>query len=144
MEGFAALVLGLGMMAAAQDAAYAPYRAGYYYAAPPAYIYADSPTYPGTGYAPAYVYAPAPGPLPALGAVTGGLIGAAGAGAPGLILGAAVGGLMGDAMSAPRVVRAVPAYAGPAYVTAPPARNSEATDQYLRRWQGFIEPSPRR
>ena len=66
MEAFAAFVLGLGVIAAAQDAAYAPYRYGYYYAAPAAY--ADS------GYRPAYVYSPVPAPAPAVGAVTGGLL----------------------------------------------------------------------
>jgi hypothetical protein len=132
MEGFAALFLGLGLMAAAQDAAYAPYRAGrpYYYTAPAAY--ADA------GYQPAFVYAPAPSPLPAMGAVTGGLVGAA-AGAPGLVLGATFGGLMGNAMSMPQVANVAPAYA-----PAPPARNADSTDQYVRRWQGFMEPAPQR
>ena len=138
MEGFAALVLGLGMMAAAQEATYAPYRAGraYYYTVPAAH--ADA------GYRPAYVYAPVPGPLPAVGAVTGGLIGAAGAGAPGLVLGAAVGGVMGDAMQMPRVVHVAPAYAEPYYAPASPARSSESADQYIRRWQSFMEPAPHR
>jgi hypothetical protein len=138
MEGFAAFVLGLGMMAAAQDAAYAPYRAGrgYYYTVPAAY--AD------TGYRPAYVYAPAPSPLPVMGAVTGGLIGAAGAGAPGLLFGATAGGLIGDAMSMPHVVHVAPAYPAPAYAPAPAARSAESTDQYIRRWQGSMEPAPRR
>lgn len=138
MEGFAALVLGLGMMAAAQDAAYAPYRAGrgYYYTVPAAH--AD------TGYRPAFVYAPGPSPLPAMGAVAGGLIGAAGAGAPGLVLGATVGGLMGDAMSMPQVVHVAPAYAASTYAPASPARSAESTDQYIRRWQGFMEPAPQR
>ena len=138
MEGFAAFVLGLGMMAAAQDAAYAPYRAGgpYYYTVPAAH--AD------TGYRPALVYAPAPSPLPAMGAVAGGLIGAAGAGAPGLVLGATVGGLMGDAMSMPQVVQVAPAYAASTYAPVSPARSAESTDQYIRRWQGFMEPAPHR
>lgn len=137
MEGFAAFVLGLGMMAAAQEATYAPYRAGraYYYAVPAAQ--ADA------GYRPAYVYAPVPSPLPAMGAVTGGLIGAAGAGAPGLVIGATVGGVMGDAMSMPRVVQVAPAYAELNYAPASPARSAESTDQYIRRWQGFMEPAPR-
>jgi len=138
MEGFAAFILGLGMMAAAQDAAYAPYRAGqaYYYAVPAAQ--AD------TGYRPAFVYAPAPGPLPAMGAVGGGLIGAASAGAPGLVLGATVGGLAGYEMSMPHVVHVAPANVAPAYAPASPARNAESTEQYIRRWQGFIEPAPQR
>ena len=138
MEGFAALFLGLGLMAAAQDAAYAPYRAGrpYYYTAPAAYSDA--------GYQSAFVYAPAPSPLPAMGAMTGGLIGAAGAGVPGLVLGATVGGLMGNEMSMPRVVSVAPAYAAPAYAPASPARGAGSSDQYIQRWQGFMEPAPRR
>lgn len=138
MEGFAALFLGLGIMAAAQDAAYAPYRAGraYYYPVPAAHV--------DTGNRPAYVYAPAPSPLPAMGAVTGGLIGAAGAGAPGLVLGATVGGLMGDAMSMPHVVHVAPAYAASTYAPPSPARGAESTDQYIRRWQDFMVPAPQR
>jgi len=138
MEGFAAFVLGLGMMAAAQEAAYAPYRAGqaYYYTVPAAQ--ADA------GYRPALVYAPVPSPLPAMGAVTGGLIGAAAAGAPGLVLGAGAGAVMGDAMSIPRVVQAAPAYVAPAYAPAAPARSVDSTDRYIRRWQEFMEPTPHR
>ena len=114
MEAFAAFVLGLGMMAAAQDAAYAPYRAGqsYYYAAPA--VYADS------GYRPAYVYAPVPAPAPAVGAVTGGVIGAAAGGG-----GAPVG-------------------IAPAYAPAAPAHSAEAAESYIRNWQGFVQPSPQR
>ena len=128
MEGFAAIMLGLGIMAAAHDAAYAPYRAGsgYYYESRPA-----------------LVYAPAPSPLPAAGAVSGGLIGAAAAGAPGLVLGAVAGGITGDAIS-PRVVQAIPADAPLTYVPASPARSAESTDRYIRRWQAFMEPTPHR
>ena len=133
MEDFAALFLGLGLMAAAQDAAYAPYRA-----ARPYYYYADA------GYQPAFVYAPVPGPLPAMGAVTGGLIGAAGAGAPGLVIGATVGGLMGNEMSMPHVARVAPAYAASAHAPASPASGAGSSDQYIQRWQGFMEPAPRR
>jgi len=143
MEGLAAFVLGLGMMAAAQDAAYAPYRAGqpYYYSYPG--YYAPAPAaYAGSGYAPAYVYAPAP--LPAVGAVTGGLLGAGAAGAPGLLLGAAAGAVIGDAMSVPYAVRVAPAYGAPDYAPAPAARSAESTERYIRRWQGFIEPAPQR
>ena len=138
MQGFAALFLGLGMMAAAQEATYAPYRAGgaYYHAVPVAQ--AD------TGYRPAYVYAPAPSPLPAMGAVTGGLIGAAAVGAPGLVLGATVGGLAGHEMAMPHVVHVGPANVASAHAPASPARSAESTNQYIQRWQGFIEPAPRR
>jgi hypothetical protein len=76
-----------------------------------------------------------------MGAVTGGLIGAA-AGAPGLIVGATAGSLVGQAMSMPPVVRVAPSY--PAYAPAPSARGTESTDQYISRWQGFMEPSRQR
>jgi hypothetical protein len=138
MEGFAALLLGLGMMTAAHDAAYAPYRAGY------PYDYATPSVQADAAYRPAYVYIPAPSPLPAMGAVTGGLIGAAGAGAPGLVLGATFGGLMGDAMSMPQVVHVAPAGAGSAYAPAPSAHSARSTDHYLQRWEGFMEPVARR
>lgn len=135
MEAFAAFVLGLGMIAAAQDAAYAPYRAGhgYYYAAPA--------TYADTGYRPAYVYAPA---APAIGAVTGGAIGAAAGGVPGLVLGAAVGGVTGDVIATPRVLPVARAGFAPAYEPASSTHSGEATDQYIRRWQSFIEPASKR
>lgn len=138
MEGLAAFFLGLGMMAAAQDAAYAPYRAGqaYYYTVPAAQ--ADP------GYRSAYAYMPAPSPLPVMGAVTGGLIGAAGAGAPGLVLGATTGALMGDAMSMPRVMQVPPVYAASADSPRSPARSTESTDQFIRHWQSFMEPVPHR
>jgi hypothetical protein len=138
MEAFAAFVLGLGMIAAAQDAAYAPYRAGYphYYAAPAAY--ADA------GYRPAYVYAPVPGPAPAVGALTGGVIGAAAGGAPGFVLGAGIGAITGDVISRPPVVQVAPVSVASAYVPALPARGAESTETYIRNWQGFVQPTPQR
>ena len=135
MEGFAAFVLGLGFMAAAQEAAYAPYRAA------PAYYTTVPVAQADAGYRPAYVYAPVPSPLPAVGAVTGGLVGAAAAGAPGLVLGALAGAATGDAMSVPRVVQVAPIDAAPVYA---PARHADSTDQYIRRWQAFMEPAPHR
>ena len=142
MEGFAAFVLGLGLMAAAQDATYAPYRVGqpyYYY---PGYYSASPATYADGGYRPAYVYAPAP--LPAMGAMAGGLAGAGAAGAPGLLLGAAAGAVIGDALSMPPVVRVAPAYGATGHAPAASARQAEFTDHYIRRWQGFVEPAPQR
>jgi len=139
MEGFAAFLLGLGIMGAAQEAAYAPYRAGYPYP----YYYAVPEAHADAGYRPAYVYAPVPSPLPATGAVTGGLIGAAAGGAPGLVLGAMTGAVIGDAMS-PRVAYVAPARAAMAYAPASPARSTESTDQYIQRWQGLLEPAPKR
>ncbi len=56
MEAFAAFVLGLGMMAAAQDAAYRAAHVHYY---PAPTVYAEA------RYRPTVVYAPAPSQLPA-------------------------------------------------------------------------------
>ena len=136
MEGLAVLFLGLGAIAASQEAAYAQYRAGYAYGYPVQAVQAESV------YQPAYVYAPAP--LPTVGAVTGGLIGAAAGGARGLVAGAMVGGMMGHAASVPAVVPVAPAYAAPAYAYSAPVRSSQGTDQYIQRWQGFMQPSGQR
>ena len=37
-----------------------------------------------------------------------------------------------------------PAYAAPAHAQAAPARSAQSTDQYIDRWQGFMEPVGRR
>ncbi len=136
MEGFGAFLLGLGVMAVAQDAAYAPYRAGY-----PSYYYAAPAVRADTAYQPAFVYAPVASPLPAVGAATGGLVGAAAGGAPGLMFGAVTGAIVGDALS-PRVVQVAPVAAP--YAPASPARGVDSTDQYIRRWQAFMQPAPNR
>lgn len=128
MEGFAAFILGLGIMAAAHDAQYRAAQA--YYATPVAHAHA--------GYSPAVVYAPVPSPLPVMGAVAGGLAGAGG-GAPGVVFGATAGGLIGHAMSMPQVVHVAPADLPPA-----PRRSPASTEQFIERWQGFMEPTPRR
>jgi hypothetical protein len=41
-------------------------------------------------------------------------------------------------------VPSAPAYAAPARERAAPARSPQSTDQYLQRWQGFMEPVARR
>ena len=61
MEGLAILFLGLGAIAASQEAAYAQYRAQYGVYQQPAYVAQAEPNY---YYPPAYVYAPAPQPVP--------------------------------------------------------------------------------
>jgi len=136
MEGLAILFLGLGAIAAAQEDAYRQYHAQYGVYPPSAYVaQAD------TGYyaPPAYVVAPAP----AIGAVTGGLIGAAAGGGAGAAVGMATGALIGHAATVPQPVAAAPAYAAPAYAHAAPARSAQSTDQYIRSWQGFMEPAGR-
>jgi hypothetical protein len=128
MEGFAAFILALGMMAAAQDAQYRAAQA--YHAHPIAYARA--------GYSPAVVYAPVPSPLPVMGALAGGLVGAGG-GAPAVVIGATAGGLIGHAMSMPQV-----AYVAWADIPPAPRRSSASTEQFIDRWQSFMEPAARR
>ncbi|HVP08076.1 MAG TPA: hypothetical protein VMT02_01030 [Burkholderiales bacterium] len=139
MEGLAVLLLGLGAIASAQDAAYRDYHARYGVYQPSAYV-AQAET--GYAYPPAYVYAPAPAPV--IGAVAGGLIGAAAGGAPGAALGMATGGLIGHAATVPQPVPAAPAYYAPARERPAPARNPQSTEQYIQHWQGFMEPAGRR
>ena len=45
---------------------------------------------------------------------------------------------------APPPAAVAPAYAAPATSRAAPARNTQFTDQYVQRWQGFMEPAGRR
>jgi hypothetical protein len=88
MEPVAALLIGLGTFAIAQDID-AKYRAayGYRYTAQAVQAEPSQPPVPAVAYAPA-----------------------------------------------------APAYPAPARERAAPARSAQATDQYLQRWQGFMEP----
>jgi hypothetical protein len=135
-------MIGIGSFAIAQDIDY-KYRTGYRYQpvavaqAEPAYTYAPAQTY-----APAYGYVPAPPPL--VGAAAGGLIGAAAGGGPGAAVGAIAGAMIGSTARVPQPVVVVPSYAAPAVAYAAPARSTQFTDQYVQRWQGFMEPAGRR
>ena len=139
MEGLAVLLLGLGAIASAQDAAYRDYHARYGVYPPSAYVAQAETGY--YAYPPAYVYAPAP--APAIGAVTGGLIGAAAGGGAGAAIGMATGALIGHAATLPQPVPVAPAYA-PTREHAAPARSAQFTDQYTQRWQSFMQPENKR
>ena len=142
MEGLAVLLIGLSAIAASQETAYAQYRANHGYYQPAYVAQADTGYPPAYAYPPAYVYAPAPQPV--VGAVTGSLIGAAAGGGPGAALGAVMGGVIGHAAAVAPYAPVAPAYAAPAYAQAAPARDTQFTDQYVQRWQGFMEPAGRR